>query len=183
MVSVGWCPAQTRFVGNNCNLHDCRSFDNLGYLLYGEPGTGKSSTIHALASELSLEIYYIQLASQGYLDFTFPSMVLFLTSSCRMDDHHLARLVAATPSRCILLLEDIDCAFPSRRDDDGDGPQLDELGQPIFHYSNYSTTVTLSGLLNVLDSVTSEEGRITFATVSRESYSLQCTQLTSGPLL
>lgn len=38
---------------------------DLGYLLYGEPGTGKSSTIHALASELGLEIYYIQLASQG----------------------------------------------------------------------------------------------------------------------
>ena len=54
-----------------------------GYLLYGEPGTGKSkggrpsllslvvdypilgSTIHALASELGLEIYYVQLASQG----------------------------------------------------------------------------------------------------------------------
>ena len=36
-----------------------------GYLLYGHPGTGKSTTIHALAGELGLEIYYIQLSSQG----------------------------------------------------------------------------------------------------------------------
>lgn len=35
-----------------------------GYLLHGPPGTGKSSTIHAVAGELGMEIYSIPLASK-----------------------------------------------------------------------------------------------------------------------
>ncbi|KAJ7036357.1 P-loop containing nucleoside triphosphate hydrolase protein [Mycena alexandri] len=119
-----------------------------GYLLYGEPGTGKSSTIHALAGELGLEIYFISLAAPG------------------IDDYTLGRLIRDTPSRCILLVEDIDCAFPSREEDD-DEPLLDAKGnvipkEPIPPRSQ----VTLAGLLNVLDSVASEEGRLTFATTN-----------------
>ncbi|KAJ7618772.1 P-loop containing nucleoside triphosphate hydrolase protein [Roridomyces roridus] len=124
-----------------------------GYLLYGEPGTGKSSTIHALAGELSLEIYVISLASPA------------------IDDYTLAKLVSDTPARCILLLEDIDCAFPSRDDNDEDDfePILDKDGKPMP--GNVGATaprsqVTLSGLLNVLDSVSSEEGRLAFATTN-----------------
>ena len=96
-----------------------------------------------------------------------------------MDDHNLGRLIADTPSRCILLLEDIDCAFPSRdNDDEDDEPELDAFGQPINQYSDNQTTVTLSGLLNVLDSVTSEEGRIKFATVSLALQSISGSWLT-----
>ena len=88
-----------------------------------------------------------------------------------MDDHHLASLLSSTPSRCILLLEDIDCAFPSRDDDesDDDGEQYDEDGnrKPSYQpWTGRTSEVTLSGLLNALDSVTSEEGRITFATTN-----------------
>lgn len=83
-----------------------------------------------------------------------------------MDDHNLASLISSTPSRCILLLEDIDCAFPSREDDDDDDDLKDANGNPISLGYQPRSEVTLSGLLNVLDSVTSEEGRITFATVS-----------------
>ncbi|KAJ7263450.1 P-loop containing nucleoside triphosphate hydrolase protein [Mycena rebaudengoi] len=119
-----------------------------GYLLYGEPGTGKSSTIHALAGELGLEIYFISLAAPG------------------IDDYTLGRLIRDTPSRCILLIEDIDCAFPSREDDD-DEPQLDLKGNPIPKEPiPPRSQVTLAGLLNVLDSVASEEGRLTFATTN-----------------
>lgn len=83
-----------------------------------------------------------------------------------MDDHNLASLVASTPSRCILLLEDIDCAFPSREDEEEEEDvPTDRHGVPMTQTPR--SEVTLSGLLNVLDSVTSEEGRITFATVSR----------------
>ncbi|KAJ6596281.1 P-loop containing nucleoside triphosphate hydrolase protein [Mycena vulgaris] len=123
-----------------------------GYLLYGAPGTGKSSTIHAVAGELGLEIYFISLASPGIDDFT------------------LGRLISDTPSRCILLLEDIDCAFPSRdeMDDDEDEPEKDRNGNPIKFNQMMppKSAVTLSGLLNVLDSVSSEEGRLTFATTN-----------------
>ncbi|KAJ7075288.1 P-loop containing nucleoside triphosphate hydrolase protein [Mycena belliarum] len=119
-----------------------------GYLLYGEPGTGKSSTIHALAGELGLEIYFISLAAPG------------------IDDYTLGRLIRDTPSRCILLIEDIDCAFPSREEDD-DEPLLDAKGNPIpKELTPPLSQVTLAGLLNVLDSVASEEGRLTFATTN-----------------
>ncbi|KAJ7610657.1 P-loop containing nucleoside triphosphate hydrolase protein [Mycena polygramma] len=122
-----------------------------GYLLYGEPGTGKSSTIHALAGELGLEIYFISLASPG------------------IDDYSLAKLISDTPSRCILLIEDIDCAFPSRDDgdDEEEEPIVDKDGKPIGRNATPPrSAVTLSGLLNVLDSVSSEEGRLTFATTN-----------------
>ncbi|KAJ7094211.1 hypothetical protein C8R44DRAFT_684782 [Mycena epipterygia] len=122
-----------------------------GYLLYGEPGTGKSSTIHALAGELGLEIYFISLASPG------------------IDDYSLAKLISDTPSRCILLIEDIDCAFPSRDegDEEEEEPVLDKDGKPLRHNPTPPrSNVTLSGLLNVLDSVSSEEGRLTFATTN-----------------
>ncbi|KAJ7595072.1 P-loop containing nucleoside triphosphate hydrolase protein [Mycena floridula] len=119
-----------------------------GYLLYGHPGTGKSSTIHAMAGELGLEIYSISLASPG------------------IDDYNLQKLISDTPSRSILLLEDIDCAFPSREDDD-DEPDFDQNGNPLPKQTiPPRSQVTLAGLLNVLDSITSEEGRITFATTN-----------------
>ncbi|KAJ7196666.1 P-loop containing nucleoside triphosphate hydrolase protein [Mycena pura] len=123
-----------------------------GYLLHGAPGTGKSSTVHALAGELGLEIYFVSLANPG------------------MDDFSLAVLISNTPSRCILLIEDIDCAFPSREDPDEEEeePQRDRDGNPIprIRVLPARSAVTLSGLLNVLDSVSSEEGRITFATTN-----------------
>ncbi|KAJ7731579.1 hypothetical protein DFH07DRAFT_781238 [Mycena maculata] len=75
-------------------------------------------------------------------------------------------------SCCILLIEDIECAFPSRddMDDDDEEPQKDQHGNSMKHHTPPNvilpkSAVTLSGLLNVLDSVSSEEGRLTFATV------------------
>jgi chaperone BCS1 len=100
-----------------------------------------------------------------------------------IDDYSLGKLISDTPSRCILLIEfvyfpvlyrtviyfcrDIDCAFPSREDnDDEEEPELDKDGKPIPRTTTAPrSAVTLSGLLNVLDSVSSEEGRLTFATV------------------
>jgi len=88
-----------------------------------------------------------------------------------IDDYTLGRLISDTPSRCILLIEDIDCAFFSREESDEDEeeePQRDRNGNPIPRIQMVppKSAVTLSGLLNVLDSVSSEEGRITFATTN-----------------
>lgn len=68
-----------------------------GYLLYGIPGTGKSTTVHALASELNLPIYILML-------------------SLNLDDSSLADMMRYLPSHCVLLLEDLDVAFKSRVD-------------------------------------------------------------------
>ncbi|KAF7357446.1 hypothetical protein MSAN_01340600 [Mycena sanguinolenta] len=114
-----------------------------GYLLYGPPGTGKSSTIHAIAGLLNIEIHSFSLAS------TF------------MDDAFLQRATATIPKRSIVLVEDIDCCLPARDDDDdSDG------GSPVRHSRSRRNGVTLSGLLNMIDGIGSEEGKLFFATTN-----------------
>lgn len=123
------------------------------------PGSGKSSTIHALASELELPIFALSLASKG------------------LDDGKLQGLIAATPSECILTLEDIDCAFPVPRAAPGqisaehqaEGIPESVAPAPLVMMPQQDG-VTLSGLLNAIDGVWSEEGRIIIATVSRHLY-------------
>lgn len=59
----------------------------------------------------------------------------------------LADVVSQVPPRAILLIEDIDCAFPSREEEERARKDLFPL----------KSSVTLSGLLNVLDGVGSGE--------------------------
>jgi mitochondrial chaperone BCS1 len=134
-----------------------------GYLLYGAPGSGKTSLIHSLAGELGLNVYVISLSQSG------------------MDDNKLARLIADLPERCIALMEDIDAAFHHglNRDPNSPEPAMDPSGKPIdpaqAQSSNPNTPppppagsrITLSGLLNALDGVGAQEGRILFATTNK----------------
>ncbi|KII84168.1 hypothetical protein PLICRDRAFT_118433 [Plicaturopsis crispa FD-325 SS-3] len=122
-----------------------------GYLLHGPPGTGKTSTIYAIASELGLEIYSLSLAS-GFVD-----------------DSFLQRAAASIPKHSILLIEDIDCAFPSREDDEDDEmlpTRKQTYPSPFTIPHGKKSNVTLSGLLNMIDGVGSEEGKLFFATTN-----------------
>jgi len=74
-----------------------------GYLLYGPPGSGKSSFIQALAGELDFGVAIINLSERG------------------MTDDKLIHLLTKLPQRTILLLEDADAAFVNRRQVDADG--------------------------------------------------------------
>jgi len=74
-----------------------------GYLLYGPPGSGKSSFIQALAGDLNFGIALINLSERG------------------MTDDKLADLLTKLPPRSLLLLEDADAAFRNRRQMDEDG--------------------------------------------------------------
>jgi chaperone BCS1 len=69
-----------------------------GYLLYGPPGSGKSSFIQALAGELEYNICVLNLAER-YLS-----------------DDRLNLLLSVVPQRSLILLEDIDAAFTRNRD-------------------------------------------------------------------
>ena len=106
-----------------------------GYLLHGPPGSGKSSFIRALAGELDYNIAMLNLSERG------------------LTDDRLNHLLTIIPRRTLVLLEDADAAFGTRRtqtDDDG------------YRGAN----VTFSGLLNALDGVASSEERIVFLTTN-----------------
>jgi len=85
----------------------------------------------------------------------------------------LEQAVSSVPKGSILLIEDIDCAFSREEDDEeefGSGfPPRGGMVMALGHHHRRrqrTSAVTLSGLLNVLDGVGSEEGKIFFATVS-----------------
>ena len=82
--------------------------------------------------------------------------------------------MTSIPKRSIVLIEDIDCAFLPR--DAADTvttgsflPITPMLGTGLRAPSNPNSRITLSGLLNMLDGVGSEEGKLFFATVSSQS--------------
>jgi mitochondrial chaperone BCS1 len=79
----------------------------------------------------------------------------------------LHRTVSSLPKHSIFLLEDIDCAFPSR-DEEQEQAMNHGYGGPAKFSAGLGPPgmkVTMSGLLNVLDGVGSEDGKLFFATV------------------
>ena len=77
----------------------------------------------------------------------------------------LQRAVSGLPKHAIFLLEDIDCAFLSR--DEQEQEMMGHGYAPPVSYSR-GPKVTMSGLLNVLDGVGSEDGKLFFATVCQQ---------------
>lgn len=85
------------------------------------------------------------LAAAGELNL---SVAVLSLSNRLLSDDALRSLVDALPPATLLLIEDVDCVFKSER------TTTDQTG------------VTLSGLLNALDGVSSREGRVLFLTTN-----------------
>ncbi|KAK4491406.1 hypothetical protein RD792_002151 [Penstemon davidsonii] len=108
-----------------------------GYLLFGPPGTGKSSLIAAMANYLNFDVYDLELTD----------------IRCNSD---LRKLIISTANRSILVVEDIDASIDLSQRKKGapkPPPQPFFLGQP-----SQEPKVTLSGLLNFIDGLWSSCG-------------------------
>lgn len=81
-----------------------------GYLLYGDPGTGKTSTVKAIATKFEMDVYILQLSDVA-------------------NDTALMEAVANIDDRSILLIEDIDAhaSARTRKDNQGDQKSLSNL--------------------------------------------------------
>jgi chaperone BCS1 len=130
-----------------------------GYLLYGPPGTGKSSLSFAIAGYFKLKIYIVSLNS--------PSM----------NEENLGTLFAELPKRCVVLLEDIDTAglthtrdtpAPSTTGPEDEKPKRPPtpVSAPVPATIPGGGKISLSALLNVIDGVASQEGRVLIMTTN-----------------
>ncbi|CAD5324411.1 unnamed protein product [Arabidopsis thaliana] len=111
-----------------------------GYLLHGPPGTGKSTMIAAMANHLNYSIYDLELTAIR-------------------NNSELRKLLTATSSKSIIVIEDIDCSLDltgkrkkeknlmTSREDGEQGTEEDK------------SFVTLSGLLNFIDGIWSACGQ------------------------
>jgi chaperone BCS1 len=129
-----------------------------GYLMTGPPGTGKSSLSFAIAGYFRLKIYIVSLNSPA------------------MNEENLGNLFADLPKKCLVLLEDIDTAGLTHTR--GDMPTEEPAPLEKLPGSETTTTTTdsssknssgrisLSALLNILDGVASQEGRVLVMTTN-----------------
>ncbi|KZV68895.1 P-loop containing nucleoside triphosphate hydrolase protein, partial [Peniophora sp. CONT] len=118
-----------------------------GYLFHGVPGSGKTTLIHCIANELDRDVCVVTLSA--------------------VDDVTLPKLLASTPERAVVIMEDIDVAIQHSKtvanESRSDRSQRDDP------YARPQDGLTLSGLLNAVDGVTSQNGRILFVTTNKEA--------------
>jgi mitochondrial chaperone BCS1 len=111
--------------------------------LYGPPGTGKSSLSLSIAGDCDLDIYIISVTG--------------------LDDNSLRELFAELPARCVVLLEDIDAATATHSRQRDATPTKDN-GK--FGNEKSGEELSISALLNAIDGVGSQEGRLLIMTIN-----------------
>ena len=120
-----------------------------GYLLFGPPGTGKTSLVSGLAAEFGMSIYAVNLIE--------------------FNDRTLKFAINEVPEYSIILFEDIDCmrTGDARPQSGGWAKEIPSGGEQPTNNPAASFGVTLSGLLNVLDGLGAPENVLFVMTTNR----------------
>ena len=117
----------------------------LGLALHGLPGTGKTSMVRALCHYLKRDLYVMDLA--------------------KLDNEKLMDAFNTVPSRCLMLIEDIDtydhCTKRVTKKKI-DAPTDKSVVKAVQELSG----ITLSGILNAVDGVISTSDRILIVTTN-----------------
>ncbi|PIA53382.1 hypothetical protein AQUCO_00900156v1 [Aquilegia coerulea] len=130
-----------------------------GYLLYGPPGSGKSSLIAAMANFLCYDVYDLELTKVS-------------------DNSELRALLIQTSNRSIIVIEDIDCSLDltadrlSKTKSSKKSKSMDNHNHTRGDDGEETGRVTLSGLLNFTDGLWSccgEERIIVFTTNHKDN--------------
>lgn len=119
-----------------------------GFLLWGVPGSGKTSLAHVVASSLELPIYQLSLSGHG------------------MDDAKLVELMGSVPAGSIVVLEDVDAAFTKRPAASSTGGGSQTETPSTSSTSAASTTISFSSLLNAIDGIGASDSRLLIMTTN-----------------
>ncbi|XP_062203951.1 AAA-ATPase ASD, mitochondrial-like [Phragmites australis] len=111
-----------------------------GYLLFGPPGTGKSTMIAAMANFLDYDVYDLELTAVK-------------------NNTELRKLFIETTGKSIIVIEDIDCSIDltGKRKKKKDKKKKKKM-PPMQGEEDDDRKVTLSGLLNFIDGLWSACG-------------------------
>lgn len=119
-----------------------------GYLLFGPPGTGKSTMIAAMANLLGYDLYDLELTAVK-------------------DNTELRKLLIETSSKSIIVIEDIDCSLDLtgqrrkknvKKEEEEEKDLREKKSGIMEERDGKSSNVTLSGLLNFIDGLWSACG-------------------------